>query len=206
MFTEILKHLKPGLLLFVFFTILTGVIYPASITLLSHALFPWQANGSLVTRHNQPVGSLLIGQEFTAPYYFNGRPSATTPFGYNAENSSGSNLGPLNPKLLRDVHDRVIQLRTAHTAYHKGNAENLLIPIELVTTSASGLDPDISPAAARYQIPRIAKFRGIAPELLEQWTQQWVQPPTLGFLGQDRLNVLQLNLALDQQFPLKSAP
>jgi K+-transporting ATPase ATPase C chain len=175
--------------LFVFFlvlTLVTGVAYPLVVTGAAQALFPAQAAGSLVERDGKPVGSALIGQNFSDPKHFWGRPSATSPMAYNAAASSGSNQGPLNPALTDAVKGRIEALRAADP----GNTAP--VPVDLVTASASGLDPHISPAAARYQVARVAKARSL-PALVDQQTQA----PLLGLLGEPRVNVLRLNLALD---------
>ncbi|MBK8258073.1 MAG: potassium-transporting ATPase subunit KdpC [Polyangiaceae bacterium] len=183
--------LRPTLVLLGIFTLLTGVIYPLSVTAVAHAAFPKQAHGSLVQRDGKVVGSDLIGQPFADPKYFWSRPSATTPFEYNAGSSSASNLGPSNPALRQRVEERIAALRAA-------DPENLdPIPIDLVTTSASGLDPHISPAAALYQVSRVAKARGLAPDRVTQLVYTFVKRPALGLLGAPHVNVLHLNLALD---------
>ncbi len=191
MWLETLKQLKTALILLIVFTIITGIIYPAFVTGVAQFLFPWRANGSLIIQNNKAVGSALIGQAFTDPKYFWGRPSATTPYPYNAQNSSGSNLGPSNPDLLTAVKARISIL-------NKADPQNLqLIPVDLVTASGSGLDPDISPYAAYYQIHRIAQARGLAELQIQKIIQSLIQYRTLGILGEPRVNVLQLNLALD---------
>jgi K+-transporting ATPase ATPase C chain len=195
MLTEIIKQLKTGFILILLITLLTGIIYPFVITGLAHYFFPWQANGSLIAVNNRLVGSLLIGQSFTEPNYFWGRPSATTPFPYNAENSSGSNLGPSNPDLLAAVKTRISALQPGEQS----------IPVDLVTASGSGLDPEISPLAAFYQVPRIAKARKISEQALRLLIQQFIKTPTFGILGEARVNVLQLNLALDNLKTEKSS-
>jgi K+-transporting ATPase ATPase C chain len=187
-----IKHLKPAIILFVLLSVLTGLIYPAVVTGLAQLLFPSQANGSLMTDSNgKPTGSSLIGQPFSSPGHFWGRPSATGPFPYNAGASSGSNLGPTNPALVDAVKARIEALKAADPD------NKTLIPIDLITASSSGLDPHISPAAADYQINRVAKARNMKPEKLRALvdanteSRQWV------FLGEPRVNVLTLNLALD---------
>lgn len=184
-----MKQLKIGLMLLLFFTVLTGVIYPGIITLIAQLLFSQSANGSIIFQNEKPIGSLLIGQSFSSPYYFWGRPSATTPFAYNSANSSGSNLGPTNPALLSLVKVRVENL--------KRNFGFGPIPVDLVTASASGLDPDISPEAAYYQVQRIAKLRHMQPQKLTEIIINLTQKRTWKVLGEARVNVLQLNLALD---------
>jgi K+-transporting ATPase ATPase C chain len=187
-----IKHLKPAIILFVLLTLLTGVIYPAVVTGLAQLLFPTQANGSLMTdSHGKVTGSALIGQPFNDSSYFWGRPSATTPFPYNANASSGSNLGPTNPALIDAVKARLQVLKNADP---KNNAP---VPVDLVTASASGLDPHISPAAADYQINRVAKSRTMKPEMLHALIEANTESRQWGFLGEPRVNVLALNLALD---------
>lgn len=185
------KQIKIASVVFLFFTIITGVIYPALITVISQIVFSHAANGSLIKENNTVIGSALIGQYFSQPKYFWGRPSATTPFAYNAANSSGSNLGPLNPDLLKQVKERVVNL--------KNNFGDHSVPIDLVTTSASGLDPEISPLAAFYQVPRIAKARGVPEEKIRMLIENHIQKRFLGILGEPRVNVLELNLALDSR-------
>ncbi len=191
MLTKAIKQIRTAITLLILFTILTGLIYPAIVTVFAQLLFPWQANGSLIQQHGQYIGSELIGQSFTDTKYFWGRPSATTPFPYNAENSSGSNLGPSNPDLLAAVQARI-------AALHKVDPQNTNpIPIDLVTASGSGLDPEISPLAAFYQIPRIAKVRGISTNQLYLLVEQTTEKRFFGILGEPRVNVLKLNIALD---------
>ena len=184
--------LRPLFVTFVALTVLTGVAYPVLVTALAQTLFPHQANGSLIEQGGKTVGSSLIGQNFADPGHFWGRLSATTPQPYNASNSGGSNLGPTNPALLDAVKGRVDALHAADP----GNAAP--IPVDLVTASASGLDPHISTAAARYQIARVAKARKLAPEALDQLVAQHTQTPLWGFFGEAQVNVLELNLALEQ--------
>lgn len=188
--TDLLKQLKTGFMVLLFFSLLTGLIYPGIVTLIAQVFFPSTANGSMIIQNGKLIGSLLIGQSFSSPNYFWGRPSATMPFPYNAANSSGSNLGPTNPELYRLVKNRVNHL--------KNNRSTGSVPVDLVTASASGLDPDISPAAAYFQVPRIAAVRHILPKKITQLVLQLTQQRTLGILGEPRVNVLQLNLALDQ--------
>lgn len=182
--------LRPALVLFLALTLLTGVAYPLLVTGAAQSIFPQQAAGSLLLREGQPVGSMLIGQNFSAPENFWGRPSATSPAPYNAAASGGSNQGPLNPALTQAVKGRVEALRAADP----GNMAP--VPVDLVTASASGLDPHISPAAAHYQLARVARARGLAPEKLQALVQAHTELPWMGFLGEPRVNVLQLNLAL----------
>jgi K+-transporting ATPase ATPase C chain len=183
--------LRPALVLFALLSVLTGLVYPLVVTGLAQALFPRQAAGSLVYRDGKPVGSALIGQNFSDPKYVWGRPSATLPQPNNASNSSGSNLGPLNPALVEAVKGRIAALRAADP----GNTA--AVPIDLVTTSASGLDPDISVAAAQYQAGRVARLRGLPLEQVLALIEQQRQDRMWGFLGEPRVNVLALNLALD---------
>jgi K+-transporting ATPase ATPase C chain len=171
------------------------VIYPLTVTAIAQALFPWQANGSLLVRDGQPAGSALIGQPFDDPRYFWGRLSATTLFPYNAAASSGSNLGPANPALLDQVKARVAALKQADPA----NAAP--VPADLATASGSGLDPDISPAAAEYQVPRVARARGLDEAVVRRLVAEATTGPTLGLLGESRVNVLELNMALDRLQP-----
>ena len=186
-----LKQLKQAFLLLVVFSILTGIIYPLAVTGIAQVIFPYQANGSLIYRDGKPVVSALIGQAFTEPKYFWSRPSATSPMPYNAESSSGSNLGPTNPELVKAVKERIEVLRKADP----GN--DAPVPVDLVTTSASGLDPQISPAAAEYQINRVAKARGLEVAAVRKMVSQHTESRTLGLLGESRVNVVELNLDLD---------
>lgn len=187
-----MRQLKTAFILVLLLTAVTGLIYPLTITLLAQLFFPWQANASLIEKNGQVIGSLYIGQYFNDPAYFWGRPSATSPFPYNASNSAGSNLGPSNPDLIKLVKQRIAILQAANP----GQAN--LIPMDLVTSSASGLDPEISPLAANYQAPRIAKARHLAVSDIQQLILQLTQKRSLHILGEARVNVLQLNLALDQ--------
>ena len=189
----ILRLLRPALCLLVVMTGLLGIAYPLLVTGITRLAFPNQAAGSLVYQDGKPIGSSLIGQQFSDPKYFWGRPSATTPAPYNGLASSGSNLGPLNPALLEQVRLHVAALRADDP---KSRA---LVPVDLVSASASGLDPDISPAGARYQIGRIAHVRGITPASLEKLVAAHEQKKLFGLLGEQRVNILELNLALDQQ-------
>jgi K+-transporting ATPase ATPase C chain len=182
--------IRPLLVLSVALTLLTGVAYPLVVTGAAQSLFPSQAAGSLIEVNGKPVGSALIGQNFTDPQYFWGRPSATAPLPYNASASGGSNQGPLNPALVDAVKGRVQALRAADP----GNTAP--VPVDLVTASASGLDPHISPAAARYQAARVARLRGLPLEKVQALVDQHTQAPLLGLLGEPRVNVLQLNLAI----------
>ena len=190
-----LFSLRPLLVLFLALSLLTGVVYPFVVTGLARSLFPWQAGGSLILQGGTPVGSALIGQNFADPGHFWGRLSATTPMPYNATSSGGSNLGPLNPALLDAVKARVAALRAADP----GNTAP--VPVDLVTASASGLDPHISLAAARYQAARVARARGVPVEQVNALVARHTEGTWLGFLGEARVNVLALNLALDAQSP-----
>jgi len=187
--------LRPAVTLFAALTVLTGVVYPLAVTGVAQALFPHQANGSLVMVNGQPVGSALIGQRFSSPGHFWGRPSATGPYPYNAAVSSGSNLGPLNPALTDAVKARVEALRSADP----GNDRP--VPVDLVTASASGLDPDISLAAAYYQATRVAGTRRLPVGQVTALIERQAERPWLGRLGEPRVNVLELNIALDTDFP-----
>jgi K+-transporting ATPase ATPase C chain len=183
--------LRPALVLFCVLTLLTGIAYPLLVTGVAQSLFATQAGGSLILRNGKPVGSSLIGQNFSDPKHFWGRPSATGPMPYNASASSGSNLGPLNPALTDAVKGRLEALRAADP----GNTAP--VPVDLVTASASGLDPHISPAAARFQVARVARARGLAVDRVQGLADQLTEAPLFGFLGESRVNVLQLNLALE---------
>ncbi|MES2424968.1 MAG: potassium-transporting ATPase subunit KdpC [Pseudomonadota bacterium] len=187
--------LRPALLLFSLLSILTGLVYPFAVTGAAQALFPAQAAGSLVLRDGKPVGSALIGQSFSEPKHFWGRPSATSPMPYNASASSGSNQGPLNPALTDAVKGRIKALRAADP----GNTAP--VPVDLVTASASGLDPHISPAAAHYQVARVARERQLPAERVQAVVDGLVEKPLLGVLGEAQVNVLRLNLALDAATP-----
>lgn len=187
--------LRPALSVFFVLTLLTGVIYPLAVTGIGQLVFPHAANGSIVTVNGKPVGSALIGQNFTSPGYFWGRPSATGPFPNNAAVSSGSNLGPLNPALTDAVKARIDALKAADP----GNDQP--VPIDLVTASASGLDPDISLAAAYYQATRVGTARQLPVEQMQALIERHAVRPWLGVFGELRVNVLQLNLALDAAHP-----
>ena len=196
-----LKEIRPAILMLIVLTVITGLIYPLAMTGVAVTLFPDKAEGSLIERDGKVVGSSLIGQEFKGERYFHGRPSVTTgpdpadpsksvvqP--YNAANSMGSNLGPTSKALAARVAADVDRLKQENP--------NMPVPIDLVTTTGSGLDPDISPEAAFFQLPRIAKARGISEERLRQLIETHIERRVLGVLGEPRVNVLQLNLALDQ--------
>lgn len=185
------RSIRPAVVVFVFLSVLAGVVYPLAVTGIGTAIFPDRAAGSLIVQDRRPVGSLLIGQNFTEPRYFWGRPSATGGRPYNPLASSGSNQGPLNPALIDAVKARIEALRAA-------DASNTApIPVDLVTASASGLDPHISIAAANYQAARVARERGLQRSEVLQLIEQHAQGRWLGFFGEPRVNVLQLNLALD---------
>jgi len=187
-----LKHLRITIISLVLFTILTGIIYPFAVTGISQLIFPGKANGSLIMKEGKAVGSDLIGQPFSDPKYFWSRLSATGPFAYNAGASSGSNYGPLNPALFDAVKKRVQDLKAADSLNTRP------IPVDLVTASASGLDPHISIAAALYQAPRVARIRGLTDEQVSSLIDQNIDWRQLGFLGEPGVNVLRLNLALDK--------
>jgi K+-transporting ATPase ATPase C chain len=186
-----LAHCRAAIVSLALLSVITGVAYPASVTAIAQAVFPRQANGSLIVEDGKPIGSALIGQPFDDPKYFWGRPSATSPFGYNAGSSSGSNLSPTNVDLIKTVQGRVDALRAADP----GNAAP--VPVDLVTASASGLDPHISPAAALYQVSRVAKARKLGSDAVRQLVERHTEGRLFGLLGEPRVNVLALNLALD---------
>jgi potassium-transporting ATPase KdpC subunit len=183
---------RPALTLFVLLSALTGIVYPLAVTGVARLAFADQAGGSLLVKDGKPVGSSLIGQSFSDPKYFWSRPSATGPMVYNAANSSGSNQGPLNPALMDGVRARLQALKAADP----GN--EAVVPVDLITASASGLDPHITPAAAEYQAARVARARGISPELVKSLIDHHTEGRLLGVLGEVRVNVLELNLDLDQ--------
>jgi K+-transporting ATPase ATPase C chain len=186
-----LKEIRPAVVSFLVLTLLTGIAYPLVVTGISQGLMPGQANGSLIMQDGKPVGSSLIGQSFSDPKYFWSRPSATGPTPYNASASSGSNQGPTNPALMDAVKGRVQALRDADP----GNQQP--VPVDLVTASASGLDPHISPAAAEYQLARVARVRNLSPDAVRKLVAEHTEGRQLGILGEPRVNVLELNLALD---------
>lgn len=189
------SQLRPALTIFAALTLICGVLYPLAVTGIGRAAFPVQAGGSLVERDGKAIGSSLIGQAFTSPKYFWGRPSATTPMPNNAAGSGGANQGPINPAFLDAVKGRIAALKAADP----GNSA--AIPVDLVTASASGLDPEISVAAARYQAGRVAGARQISQEQVLALIARHTQPQWLGFFGETRVNVLALNLALDRAQP-----
>ncbi len=190
-------HLRTNLgisvLMTVVTTVLLGVVYPLVVTGLAQALFPERANGQLIYRADRLVGSRLLGQPFSSPGYFRSRPSAAGPAGYDAAASGGTNLGPTNAALVNAVRARVEAARLENPG--------VPVPVDLVTASASGLDPHISPAAVAFQVPRVARERGLAEAVLRQLVVEFTAPRDLGFLGEPRVNVLLLNLALDERYP-----
>ena len=186
------KQLVTSILAVLIFTVITGLLYPLLVTAVAQVAFPDKANGSMLKRGGKTVGSELIGQPFSDPKYFWARPSATSPFPYNAASSGGSNYGPLNPALLDEVQGRITELKKADSL----NA--LPIPVDLVTSSSSGLDPDISIAAAAYQVPRVARLRGLSEDRVRALVEGATGGRTLGILGEPHVNVLNLNLALDE--------
>ena len=188
-----MSELRPAWVVFVLLTLLTGVVYPMVVTGVAQVAFDRQANGSIITAGDRVVGSGLIGQPFSSQKYFWGRPSATSPQPYNGGVSSGSNQGPINPALATAVKERIAALRAADP----GNIAP--VPVDLVTASGSGLDPHISPAAAEYQVERVARARNVAPDDVRKLVQRATEGRTWGILGEPRVNVLQLNLSLDTQ-------
>lgn len=196
-----LREIRPAIVLLLVLTAITGLAYPLAMTAIAGAIFPAQAQGSLIERDGKVVGSALIGQEFKDDKYFHGRPSATVapnpndstktgPAPYNAANSGGSNLGPTSKALADRLQEDVDKLR--------GENPNAAVPVDLVTTSASGLDPDISPEAAQFQVPRVAKARNVPEDQVKQLVASNTQGRLLGLIGEPRVNVLTLNLALDR--------
>jgi K+-transporting ATPase ATPase C chain len=184
-------HIRPAVVSLLMFTVITGIAYPVIVTAIAQLVFPRQANGSLIVKDGKAVGSALIGQPFDDAKYFWSRPSATSPFGYNAASSAGSNLSPTNPALVKTVQERVDALHAADPA------NTAPVPVDLVTASGSGLDPHISPAAALYQVGRVARARKLDEGVVRGLVGQHTEGRQLGFLGEARVNVLALNLALD---------
>lgn len=192
--------IRPAVVLFLIMTVLTGLLYPFAVTGLAQLLFRDQAAGSLVMANGHAVGSRIIGQSFSDPKYFWSRPSATAPQPYNGLASGGSNQGPLNPALTDAVKSRIDALKAADPA----NTQP--VPVDLVTASASGLDPDVSIAAARYQVARVARVRGLEPAAVQSLIDAHAHGRLLGFVGEPRVNVLELNLALDALKPQNALP
>jgi K+-transporting ATPase ATPase C chain len=194
-----LQHLRPAFASLILLTLILGLAYPLAVTGIAQIAFPYQASGSLIRKGNRVVGSALIGQNFTRPEYLHPRPSAAGD-GYDASASSGSNLGPLNPDLAKRIAASAASVRAENP---NGEAS---VPADAVTASASGLDPDISPAYAFYQVERIAAARGVRAAEIRQVVSDQVRPAFLGFIGQPRVNVLETNLALDRRFPVRKPP
>lgn len=192
MFKELATQLRMSVVFMVIFTVFCGLLYPGAVTLVAQLVFPRQANGSMIVVNGKTIGSELMGQPFDDPKYFWGRPSATSPFAYNAGNSSGSNLGPTNPAFLGSIQANVDAQRKANP-----DMAGAPVPMDLVTASGSGLDPHISPAGAEYQAARVAKARGLDLDKVRELVAQNTQGRFLGFIGDPGVNVLKLNLALD---------
>ena len=190
--TDIRSQIRPAIIAMVLFTLLTGGAYPLLVTGIAQLFFPRQSNGSLIDQNDRVIGSELVGQFFNDPHYFWGRPSATAPYPYNAAASTGSNLGPTNPALTEEVKIRIAALKAADPT------NNSPIPVDLVTSSGSGLDPNISVAAALYQIPRVSKARGLSKEVVQALVDRHTEERQFIILGEPRVNVLELNLALDE--------
>jgi K+-transporting ATPase ATPase C chain len=195
-----MNHIRPAIVMIIVMTVITGIIYPLAMTGIGQAVFPYQANGSLIEKDGKVIGSALIGQNFTSEKYFHGRPSATSepdpndpgkaaPAPYNAANSAGSNLGPTSKQLVDRVKNDAARLAAENP--------NTPIPSDLVTASASGLDPDITPAGALFQVPRVAQARGLPADQVRQLVEQHISGRFLGIIGEPHVNVLRLNLALD---------
>ena len=191
-------HLRPAIVLLLAFTLITGMLYPLAVTGTAQLLFPAAANGSVIQRNGNAVGSKLIGQAFSSPRYFWSRLSATTPFPYNAASSSGSNFGPMSEALRAAVKGRIVELQ------HADSTQAQRVPVDLVTASASGLDPHISIAAALYQVPRVARARAMTEAALRALIDRHTEHRDLGFLGESGVNVLELNLALDETLPVST--
>ncbi len=191
-----IKQLLPGFRMVLVLTVLTGLLYPGVVTGLAQILFKHQANGSLITRNGKVIGSEIIGQNFTKPEYFHPRPSAAGSDGYDASASSGSNFGPTSQKLIDRTKASVAQLRAENPSFKPE------LPSDIATASASGLDPHISPASAAVQMERVAQARGVTREQVSRLTRRFTEGRDLGFLGEPRVNVLRLNLALDERFPI----
>lgn len=189
-----LKELRPALSMMIAMTVVTGIAYPLAVTGIAQSVFPTQAGGSLIEKEGKVIGSALIGQQFTGPGYFWGRPSAAG-YGYDAANSSGTNLGATSAKLIEQARERVAELKAAHPD-QKGP-----VPADLVTSSGSGLDPHITPKAAAWQVKRVALVRQAPFEEVQRLMAEHTEPPTFGLLGEPRVNVLKLNLALDERWP-----
>jgi len=195
-----LAQLRAAIVVLLMLTLITGVLYPAVVTVIAQTAFPRQAEGSLIVRDGKPVGSDLIGQPFAGAQYFWSRPSATAPAPYNGTASGGSNLGPTNPALADAVRQRVAALKAADPT------NEAPVPVDLVTSSASGLDPHISVAAAEYQVSRVARARNLPEANLRELVAQYTEGKTFGILGEARVNVLRLNLALDEQASPQANP